>query len=103
MLVQPHKAIVGANAFAHESGIHQVSYHLSDSKRINRYASVFTCVINKAMYGENGSIKIRPIYWENVLLGQKLSVTLGLLTSRFVRITTLHIQHLLMSAQVFMQ
>lgn len=24
MLVQPHKAIVGANAFAHESGIHQV-------------------------------------------------------------------------------
>lgn len=22
-LVQPHKAIVGANAFAHESGIHQ--------------------------------------------------------------------------------
>lgn len=24
--VQPHKAIVGANAFAHESGIHQVSY-----------------------------------------------------------------------------
>jgi len=23
MLVQPHKAIVGANAFAHESGIHQ--------------------------------------------------------------------------------
>jgi predicted Zn-dependent protease len=25
MMVQPHKAIVGANAFAHESGIHQVS------------------------------------------------------------------------------
>ena len=25
MIVQPHKAIVGANAFAHESGIHQVS------------------------------------------------------------------------------
>jgi len=24
MIVQPHKAIVGANAFAHESGIHQV-------------------------------------------------------------------------------
>lgn len=24
MAVQPHKAIVGANAFAHESGIHQV-------------------------------------------------------------------------------
>lgn len=24
MVVQPHKAIVGANAFAHESGIHQV-------------------------------------------------------------------------------
>jgi hypothetical protein len=24
MHVQPHKAIVGANAFAHESGIHQV-------------------------------------------------------------------------------
>lgn len=23
MLIQPHKAIVGANAFAHESGIHQ--------------------------------------------------------------------------------
>lgn len=23
MIVQPHKAIVGANAFAHESGIHQ--------------------------------------------------------------------------------
>ncbi len=23
MAVQPHKAIVGANAFAHESGIHQ--------------------------------------------------------------------------------
>ena len=23
MLVQPHKAIVGANAFAHQSGIHQ--------------------------------------------------------------------------------
>lgn len=23
--VQPHKAIVGANAFAHESGIHQVA------------------------------------------------------------------------------
>jgi 2-isopropylmalate synthase len=23
MLVQPNKAIVGANAFAHESGIHQ--------------------------------------------------------------------------------
>lgn len=22
--IQPHKAIVGANAFAHESGIHQV-------------------------------------------------------------------------------
>ncbi len=25
MMVQPHKAIVGANAFSHESGIHQVS------------------------------------------------------------------------------
>lgn len=25
MHTQPHKAIVGANAFAHESGIHQVS------------------------------------------------------------------------------
>lgn len=25
MAVQPHKAIVGANAFSHESGIHQVS------------------------------------------------------------------------------
>ena len=25
MQTQPHKAIVGANAFAHESGIHQVS------------------------------------------------------------------------------
>lgn len=25
MVVQPHKAIVGANAFAHESGIHQAS------------------------------------------------------------------------------
>ena len=24
MIVQPNKAIVGANAFAHESGIHQV-------------------------------------------------------------------------------
>jgi len=24
MMVQPHKAIVGANAFSHESGIHQV-------------------------------------------------------------------------------
>lgn len=24
LAVQPHKAIVGANAFAHESGIHQV-------------------------------------------------------------------------------
>lgn len=24
MSIQPHKAIVGANAFAHESGIHQV-------------------------------------------------------------------------------
>ena len=24
MPIQPHKAIVGANAFAHESGIHQV-------------------------------------------------------------------------------
>lgn len=24
--LQPHKAIVGANAFAHESGIHQVSF-----------------------------------------------------------------------------
>lgn len=23
--VQPHKAIVGANAFAHQSGIHQVA------------------------------------------------------------------------------
>ena len=23
MMVQPHKAVVGANAFAHESGIHQ--------------------------------------------------------------------------------
>ena len=25
MMVQPNKAIVGANAFAHEAGIHQVS------------------------------------------------------------------------------
>jgi 2-isopropylmalate synthase len=25
MAIQPHKAIVGANAFAHESGIHQVT------------------------------------------------------------------------------
>ena len=24
MMIQPNKAIVGANAFAHESGIHQV-------------------------------------------------------------------------------
>ncbi len=24
MIIQPNKAIVGANAFAHESGIHQV-------------------------------------------------------------------------------
>ncbi|KAE8731866.1 2-isopropylmalate synthase 2 [Hibiscus syriacus] len=28
--VQPHKAIVGANAFAHESGIHQLGYELDD-------------------------------------------------------------------------
>lgn len=28
LYVQPHKAIVGANAFAHESGIHQVHWHL---------------------------------------------------------------------------
>ena len=26
MIVQPNKAIVGANAFAHESGIHQVAF-----------------------------------------------------------------------------
>jgi hypothetical protein len=32
LYVQPHKAIVGANAFAHESGIHQVliTYYLCD-------------------------------------------------------------------------
>lgn len=29
LLVQPHKAIVGANAFAHESGIHQVCVAIS--------------------------------------------------------------------------
>lgn len=29
--LQPHKAIVGANAFAHESGIHQVSVKLTDT------------------------------------------------------------------------
>ena len=30
--MQPHKAIVGPNAFAHESGIHQVliTYYLCD-------------------------------------------------------------------------
>ncbi|XP_022735709.1 2-isopropylmalate synthase 2, chloroplastic-like isoform X2 [Durio zibethinus] len=30
--VQPHKAIVGANAFAHESGIHQLGYELDDEQ-----------------------------------------------------------------------
>ncbi|KAM6546100.1 hypothetical protein CsatB_026836 [Cannabis sativa] len=30
--VQPHKAIVGANAFAHESGIHQLGYELEDEQ-----------------------------------------------------------------------
>jgi 2-isopropylmalate synthase len=33
MMVQPHKAIVGANAFAHESGIHQ------DGMLKNRWAT----------------------------------------------------------------
>ncbi|KAI3697036.1 hypothetical protein L6452_29749 [Arctium lappa] len=34
MLVQPHKAIVGANAFVHESGIHQLGYDF-EGKELN--------------------------------------------------------------------
>jgi 2-isopropylmalate synthase len=41
MLVQPNKAIVGANAFAHESGIHQdgilknkLTYEIMDAQAI---------------------------------------------------------------------
>ncbi|KAI3697037.1 hypothetical protein L6452_29750 [Arctium lappa] len=34
MLVQPHKAIVGANAFAHESGIHELGYDF-EGKELN--------------------------------------------------------------------
>jgi len=41
MLVQPNKAVVGANAFAHESGIHQdgvlknkLTYEIMDAQLI---------------------------------------------------------------------
>ena len=41
MTVQPNKAIVGANAFAHESGIHQdgvlknrLTYEIIDAKTV---------------------------------------------------------------------
>ena len=41
MLVQPNKAIVGSNAFAHESGIHQdgilknrLTYEIMDAQSI---------------------------------------------------------------------
>jgi isopropylmalate/homocitrate/citramalate synthase len=33
MMIQPNKAIVGANAFAHESGIHQVRHSALDESQ----------------------------------------------------------------------
>ena len=45
MVVQPNKAIVGANAFAHESGIHQDgvlknkrTYEIMDAESIGKYS-----------------------------------------------------------------
>lgn len=47
--VQPHKAIVGANAFAHESGIHQVgiiALSMSmDAVFINSLLTYRTCIM----------------------------------------------------------
>lgn len=49
MVVQPNKAIVGANAFAHESGIHQDgvlknkrTYEIMDAESIGKSIDVFT-------------------------------------------------------------
>eukprot|EP00955_Chlamydomonas_euryale_P008139 86396-Chlamydomonas_euryale.AAC.7 len=36
MMVQPHKAIVGANAFSHESGIHQVCFRMGQESMRDR-------------------------------------------------------------------
>ncbi|MBI2861411.1 MAG: 2-isopropylmalate synthase, partial [Chloroflexi bacterium] len=48
MVVQPNKAVVGANSFAHESGIHQdgvlkerMTYEIMDAKMIGRHGSDF--------------------------------------------------------------
>ena len=50
MVVQPNKAIVGANAFAHESGIHQDgvlknkrTYEIMDAESIGKFIDVFSC------------------------------------------------------------
>jgi hypothetical protein len=47
MMVQPHKAIVGANAFAHESGIHQDGM-LKNRSALTRKPSVCCLCVVKA-------------------------------------------------------
>jgi hypothetical protein len=44
MMVQPHKAIVGANAFSHESGIHQVCKCVYVSVSVCVCASMCVCL-----------------------------------------------------------
>lgn len=57
MIVQPHKAIVGANAFQHESGIHQVRARIGGawgvhlSVDMGKVMEVDTCVVMKAPTG----------------------------------------------------
>ena len=48
MVVQPNKAIVGSNAFAHESGIHQDgvlknkrTYEIMDAESIGKRMNVY--------------------------------------------------------------
>mgnify|MGYP000070430757 CR=1 FL=1 len=60
MLVQPNKAIVGQNAFAHEAGIHQdgvlkdkLTYEIMDAQLIGRDAPVLQQFLNQRMILRN--------------------------------------------------
>lgn len=56
MMVQPNKAIVGANAFAHESGIHQVS---SNRPLVNRLTVSSLMLL---MVSQDGVLKNKRTY-----------------------------------------
>lgn len=96
MMVQPHKAIVGANAFAHESGIHQdgmlknrETYEVRWVARRSTFCHLVLCVIGPPGYSSRHSQIMSP---ETIGLVRKdeAGIVLGKHSGRHALSTALH-------------